>query len=294
MNAPPVSLDESIFPALRELREAGLEAPRALYLLGTGLGVGAFPSALEDTRHFALRATDSVPACWREAELITGRIGDLRLWCLADEPGGHEFGEDLGSEQPAWARAWPVWLARAAGAEVCVHTSAGVRVGGPVPGPPLGSLAITEDHLNLSGRSPLVGLGSTRLGPLFPDLTHLHDPELREASLSLAASAGIDAAPAITACTLGPALDTPAELGFYASAGAQVAVQGLADPLIACAHAGLALIAITAVTDDGTRPIQLPRMIELSEKIAPGLEDLALALAPHIAKRAQALSEDSE
>ena len=294
MKAPSVGLDESIFPALRELREAGLEAPRALFLLGTGLGVGAFPSGLENTRRYALRSPDGVPACWREAELIAGRIGQLSLWCLADEPGGHEFGEDHGGDEPAWARAWPVWLARAAGAEICVHTSAGVRVGGPEQGPPLGSLAITQDHLNLSGRSPLVGLGTTRLGPLFPDLTHLHDAELREAALSLAASSGIDAAPAIAACTLGPALDTPAELAFYASAGAQIAVQGLADPLIACAHAGLALIAITAVTDDGTRPIQLPRMIELSEKIAPGLEDLLLALAPHVDARAQALSEDSE
>jgi purine-nucleoside phosphorylase len=290
MSRVATELDEAVHPAGRALREAGCPAPDALFLLATGLG--GLPGSLEPVQRFFLGDVVAVPECWREGELITGRVGGLSVWALADAPSGYDFGESRVPHEPAWARAWPVWLARSAGAQVCLHSSAGVRVGGPELGPALGSLAILSDHVNLSGTSPLLGLGTTRLGPLFPDQSHLHDADLRAAALSTAALAGIDAGEAIAACVLGPALDTPAELEFYARAGTQIAVQGLADPVIACAHAGLALIAISAVTDDGTRPIDLARVLELADAIAPGLEELILALGPDIARVARRRREE--
>ena len=68
-------------------------------------------------------------------------------------------------------------VAERAGAKALLHSSAGTDLDGGSPGArPV--LARVVDHITLSGRTPLTGLGPSRLGPLFPDQTRVHDPGL--------------------------------------------------------------------------------------------------------------------
>src|SRR5215510_7557854 len=50
---------------------------------------------------------------------------------------------------------------------------------------------LVADHLNLQGRSPLVGPNDDDLGPRFPDLTDAYDPDLRAAARAAADRIGL-------------------------------------------------------------------------------------------------------
>jgi len=280
--SPPASepaLDAAVRGALAGLEAAGVPAPRALFLLGTGAGL--LPLGLKESRRIGLGEIAGVPEAWREVQLHAGNLGGLACWMIEDAPGPPDRGALPAADEPPWVRGFPCWLAAAAGAAVLVHTSAGATLVDDIPP---GALAIVSDHVNLSGRTPLLGLAGSSLGPLFPDLTRLHHAGLRARAIATASRIGLAAHEAVAACSPGPALETPAERRFFARAGAQVVVQGLEGPLLAAAHAGLAVLAVVCVTDRGESEADLGQIVASAEKIAPGLEDLLARLAPEIAR----------
>jgi len=300
MSASP-GLDETVFPLRERLRAAGVEDPSVLFLMATG--VGFLPSRMEGAHGIGLdeilpdgdlrssvleRPHPHHP--WTGQVLHAGRLGALSVWFL----------EDVSSEalEPAptapWLRALPVWLAASAGASVCVHTSAGSALSHD-GGPPLleRGLGLVSDHMNLSGSTPLAGLGESKLGPLFPDLTRLHHVGLRRSALARAAELGIGAAEVVAACTSGPALETPAERTMLARLGADVAVPGLATPLLAAGHAGLATLAVVAVTDARDEGPEVRHVLAAAAELVPALEDLLLALVPDLLSAVRSLSLES-
>jgi hypothetical protein len=149
--------------------------------------------------------------------------------------------------------------------------------------PEPGGLLFASDHLNVSGRSPLEALGESRLGPLFPDQSRLHDPALRRAALALAQGRGLFPSVGVVACTPAPHLDTPAESRAWALLGASAAVQGLATPLIAAAHAGLSALSLVALIDAAGEQLAVRRLLERAEKAAPLLEEGLIAAIEAVA-----------
>lgn len=286
----PLSLDETVFPLRERVRSAGLPDPEALFLMATGTGF--LPSRAREVEELELGELCGELGPWSGAVLRAGRLGSLSAWFLDDAVGEPSLDEPA----PPWMAALPVWLAAASGAALCVHTSAGSALPadelGRVPLAPR-SFALVSDHVNFSGSSPLVGLGESRLGPLFPDLSQLHHAGLRAAAEARARTLGLVAREAVAACTLGPALETPAERRMLARLGADVAVPGLATPLVAAGHAGLALLAIVAVTDAPEQGVELRSVLEAASQMAPSLEDLLLALAPDLAATAARLAAEA-
>jgi purine-nucleoside phosphorylase len=209
---------------------------------------------------------------------------------MEDAPGPPEHGSHQPFGEEPWVRGYPCWLAAAAGAPVCVHASAGLALARARHKPIAeGSLALVSDHINMSGRTPLIGLGDSKLGPLFPDQSRLHLESLRKTALKRAKKLGVPAVEAVAACTSGPAVETPAERAFWAKAGADVAVQGLAVPMLACAHAGLAVLAVVCVTDGGEGIADVGAIVRRADAMAPALEDLVVALAPDLMMAANEL-----
>jgi purine-nucleoside phosphorylase len=286
-------LDDAVHAALADARKRGVPEPEALFLLGTGIGM--LGSALQSPARLPLGKLAGTPDAWRDVLLFTGRIGTLSVWIVEDAPGPPDQGLSEPAGEPPWARAFPVWLAAAAGAAVCVHTSAGQSLpdaNGRVIRP--GSIAIVTDHVNLSGRTPLLALGESKLGPLFPDQSRLHNVELRKAAARRGKKLGVPFGDAVAACTPAPALETPAERAFWSRAGCDVAVQGLATPMHAAAHAGLGVLALVAVTDAGTGMQDVGEMVAQADKLAPAIEELLVALAPDVKKVARSLSVEEE
>ncbi len=276
MNAS--ALDTAVSQAQTALEAKGVAAPSALFFPATGLGL--LPARIEGARRIPLAKIPGVPACWQEAILHWGNFNGLSVWMIADEPG------DQDPAAAAWADAFPIWLAAAAGASALVHTSAGHALSGSRAAK-LGTLALVSDHINLSGASVLVALGESRLGPIFPDQTQVHDVHLRRAAQSVAARLGIIAEECVAACTLGPSIDTPAERRWFASCGAAVAVQRLAAPILAAAHAGLGSLCIVVVTDEGDGPLDIARVAATSGAVAPALDDFLWTLAAEVQYHAQ-------
>ena len=278
---PPAStcpLDAAVERTSALFDDAGIASPDLLLLMATG--VDLFAENLRDARTIELAEFAQIPGPWRGQHLIAGRLGESSVWLLDD------VSTDPGAPDHApWHGGFPIWLAAAGGASVCVHTSAGSALSASG----VESLALVRDHINLSGHSPLRGLGESRLGPLFPDQAHVHHLGLRRAALGHAERLGLPACEAVAACTAGPTLETAAERHMLDTLGAEVSVQGLAAPLITAAHAGLAVLAIVAVADafDG-RATDVARLLEHAARAQPALEDLLLALTEDLAAAVRA------
>ena len=281
------ALDRAVLAGLAELERRRFRAPEVLVFCSTG--VGMLPARLEGAERLPFGRIAGAPAPWKDVLLYAGMLGPLAVWLADDAPAAaaSQHGKPRVHAAPRSALA-P--CSGGPGARVVIDVSAGVALPAParralVPG----SIAVASDHLNLSGTTPLVGLGASKLGPLFPDTSQLHHAALREAALRHAKELGIAARAAVVACTVGPALETPAERAFWAKAGAAVAVQGLADPLLASAHAGLACLALVAVTDAGDEPGDLGQLVAAADRLAPALEDLIVALVPDLRRAADEL-----
>jgi len=289
-------LDDTVRRACARLDDAGVMPPDVLFLLATG--ASALAEHLEDGHEVELGEFEELPFPWRGALLFSGRLGGLRAWAL-DDVGGDP---DAPSGEPAWSAGLPVWLAAASGAEVLVHASAGTALA-HTPPRAVGSYALVRDHLNLSGASPLTGLGESRLGPLFPDQSRVHHVGLRRAATGIADRLRLSTFEAVAACTAGPALETPAERAMLARLGADVVVQSLASPLIASAHAGLATLAIVAVSDvasddraapGGARPTDVAELVQRACDAEPELERLLLELVTDLQRATDVLRAENE
>ncbi len=107
-----------------------------------------------------------------------------------------------------------------------------------------GSLMVVEDHLNLTGRSPLVG-------PDFVDMTDAYAPRLRALALAAPAPAAAVLAtrPGVYAQLPGPQFETPAEIRMLRRAGADVVGMSMALETIAARQAGAAVLGLVLVTN---------------------------------------------
>ncbi len=286
-----INLDDAVAEALQSIEDRSLQPPDCIFLLGTG--IGALGSSFDITDVIPLHEIPGVPAIWHEVTLLVAQRatpnGRCCIWLVEDAPGSLQFGTGGGPERPAWERAFPVWLAAAAGARTIVHTSAASSLRDRLP---VGTIAAVSDHINLSGHTPLLGLGPTRLGPLFPDQTRLHHPGLRLKAGDKLQAMGESLGEGVSACLQGPSNNTAAELRWLSGTPADLAIQDCAGPWIAAAHAGLALLALTCITDSGQDPMRMPDLLRAAEKTAPILEDLLIQLIPELHQVAQELQHE--
>jgi purine-nucleoside phosphorylase len=123
----------------------------------------------------------------------------------------------------------------AAGASSIVLTNA---AGGLRPHLQVGDLMILRDHINLTGRNPLIDDGVTELGPRFPDMTIAYDPALRDAMLAAGRSQGLPVSSGIYCAVLGPSYETPSEVRMIGRMGGDVIGMSTVLEAIAVRHMG--------------------------------------------------------
>jgi len=142
----------------------------------------------------------------------------------------------------------PVLLMRRLGAEVVILTNA---AGGVNPDFGPGTLMIITDHLNLTGRTLLLGPNAGEVGPRFPDMTGVWDRELRVALAGAAADEGVVMTEGIYAGLLGPAYETPAEVRMLRTLGADAVGMSTVLEAIAARWSGLRVSGVSLVTNAG-------------------------------------------
>ena len=142
----------------------------------------------------------------------------------------------------------PVLLFKQLGARLVVLTNA---AGGLDPSFGPGTLMVMRDHINLTGRSPLIGPNADELGPRFPDLTDAWDPDLRERLHAAATAEGIGLEEGIYVGLIGPTYETPAEVRMLAGLGGHAVGMSTVLECIAARWVGLDVCGVSLVTNAG-------------------------------------------
>jgi purine-nucleoside phosphorylase len=142
----------------------------------------------------------------------------------------------------------PVLLFGRLGAPVVVLTNA---AGGLDPSFKPGTLMVMSDHINLTGRNPLIGPNADSIGPRFADLTDAWSPRLRVRLRAAAAAESVELAEGIYVGLTGPTYETPAEVRMLAALGGHAVGMSTVLECIAARWAGLEVCGVSLVTNAG-------------------------------------------
>ncbi len=112
-----------------------------------------------------------------------------------------------------------------------------------------GDLVIINDHINLSGRNPLVGPNIAELGPRFPDMGNAYDKDMRELLASVAKTHHVELKTGVYCSVLGPTYETPAEIRMLRIIGADLVGMSTVPEVIAANHLGLKVAGVACVTN---------------------------------------------
>jgi purine-nucleoside phosphorylase len=149
-----------------------------------------------------------------------------------------------------------------------------------------GGLALISDHINLQGCNPLVGPNDDSLGPRFPDMSEAYSRSYREIARQVAAELGIDVSEGVYAALLGPSYETPAEIRYLRTIGADLVGMSTALEVIAANHMGVQCLGVSCVTNmaAGVLPQKLnhAEVLETGAEVAGTLVRFLKALLPRL------------
>lgn len=141
-----------------------------------------------------------------------------------------------------------------------------------------GDLMVIDDHINLTGRDPLIGPNLDEFGPRFPDMSRVYDPALINIAKKNAMSQMIDLKQGVYLGITGPTLETPAEVRFMRMIGADAVGMSTVLEVIAGVHCGLKIMAILVITDmdlaDCMEEIKVEEVIATAMAASPSLTAL--------------------
>jgi purine-nucleoside phosphorylase len=271
-----LELYDQIEEAARVIRQAWPESPHAGIILGTGLGglVDQIDVAAsldyESIPHFP-RST----AVSHRGRLVLGRLEGVNV--LAMEGRFHQY-----EGYPLKQITLPVRVMKRLGAQLLIVSQA---VGGMNPYYRLGDVMIIDDHINLMGDNPLVGVNDDRLGPRFPDMSRPYDAGLIDKGLEIARQQNFVAHRGVTVAVTGPNLETRAEYRFLRNIGADVVGMSTVPEAIVAVHCGLRTFGLSVVTDlcfpDALEPADVQKIIATANAAEPKLRALVCGVLKH-------------
>jgi purine-nucleoside phosphorylase len=224
----------------RVLKERLGPPPEIAVVLGSGLSVAA--AALEDARSIAFHEIPGWPR-----STVEGHAGEMRRGVLMGvevllQLGRVHYYEGYAPDEVVRPlRAEIAW-----GSRTVMLTNA---AGGLDPTFKAGDLMAIEDHINLTGQSPLRGPNEAQRGPRFPDMTDAWDPRLRATLLDCAAERGIPLRTGVYVGLVGPSYETPAEVRMLRAMGADAVGMSTVLEAIAARHLGARLVGLSCITN---------------------------------------------
>jgi purine-nucleoside phosphorylase len=151
-----------------------------------------------------------------------------------------------------------------------------------------GALVVLTDHINLQGHNPLVGPNDERFGTRFPDMTQAYCKAYREIALAAAKKVGKTLHQGIYAAVLGPSYETPAEIRYLRTIGADLVGMSTVLEVIAARHMGMKVLAISCVTNMAAgildQVINHEEVLETGERVKGDFVALVRAVLPEMAK----------
>jgi purine-nucleoside phosphorylase len=233
-------LSDALREAAEAIRAHWRAAPQCGIVLGSGLGRLAEEIDTDAAVPYGAVPHFPIPRVAGHAgELVLGRLDGRPVAALA---GRAHLYEGYTAEQVAF----PVRVLASLGTPVLILTNA---AGGLHPALRRGDLMLLTDHINLTGTNPLVGPNDDRIGPRFPDMSAVYDPDLRRAAETAARAEHIDLKTGVYAGVLGPSYETPAEVRMLRGIGADAVGMSTVLEAIAARHAGMRILGLAAITN---------------------------------------------
>ena len=248
-----------------------------------GSGLGAFADELSERVDIPYAEIPGWPpstAVGHAGRLIIGKLGGLDVAVMAGRAHLYE------GNTPAQVT-YGVRVLGALGVASMVFTNA---AGGINLQLEPGELVLISDHINLQGSNPLVGPNDDSLGPRFPDMSEAYSRPYREIAKEVAVELCIPLPEGVYAAMLGPSYETPAEIRFLRTIGADVVGMSMALEVIAANHMGMKVLGISCVTNmaAGILPqkIHHEEVLETGEMVRDTLARFLKALLPRLLEHA--------
>jgi purine-nucleoside phosphorylase len=251
--------------------------PRIGLILGSGLG--AFADSLTDSTRIPFAEIPAFPlstAIGHTGQMVIGMAGTVPVAAMQ---GRVHLYEGYSPQQVAF----PMRVFGRMGIRAVILTNA---AGGINLTYKQGALVLISDHINLQGNNPLAGPNNDRFGPRFPDMTHAYEKSYRELARAEARNLGMTLHEGIYAALLGPSYETPAEIQYLRTIGADLVGMSTVFEVLAARHMGIKVLAISCVTNMAAgildQPLSHQEVLETGERVKTSFEALLRAVLPRI------------
>jgi len=179
--------------------------------------------------------------------------------------------------------AFPTRVLGRVGIRALILTNA---AGGINPAYGQGALVVLRDHINLQGQNPLTGANDERFGLRFPDMSYTYSKRFREIALEEARELSIAPHEGVYAALAGPSYETPAEIRYLRTIGADLVGMSTVPEAIAAHHMGIELLAISCVTNMAAgildQPLNHEEVLETGRRVMGQFVALLRAVLPRI------------
>jgi purine-nucleoside phosphorylase len=253
--------------------------PALAIVLGSGLGDFADEAAdavkinFADIPHFS-RST----AIGHAGRVVLGTIGACPVVIMQGRIHLYEG-------YPASQVAFPMRVFARLGARAAILTNA---AGGINLDYGQGRLVVIKDHINLQGHNPLVGPEDERFGPRFIDMTEAYSRSYRQMAQAAAKQLGMEVPEGVYAGLLGPSYETPAEIRFLRTIGADLVGMSTVPEVIVCRQMGIKVLAISCVTNMAAgildQPLNHEEVLATGKRVAGQFKSLLREVILAIAK----------
>ena len=217
--------------------------PETAIILGSGLGELA--ERIQDAEIIPYREIPGFPVshvAGHAARLVFGRIGEKEIVAMQ---GRFHYYEGFSMKELCL----PVYVLGQLGVKSLVVTNAcGAVNEGFAPG----DLMLITDHINFSGRNPLIGPNDERFGPRFPDMSEAYDKALGAYARETAASLEIPLREGVYAFYSGPSFETAAEIRAFKALGADTVGMSTVPETITAVYLGMRVLGLSCITNIAT------------------------------------------
>lgn len=252
--------------------------PKIALVLGSGLG--AFADELSGATKIPYQKIPGFPhstAVGHAGRLVIGKVGSIDVAAMR---GRVHFYEGYSAREVVF----PMRVLGRLGIRSAILTNA---AGGIDLSYKQGALVVIRDHLNLQGTNPLIGPNDERFGPRFPDMSQGYAKPFREIALNEAKRLGIELPEGVYAALSGPSYETPAEIRYLRTIGADLVGMSTVPETIVARHMGIRVLGISCVTNMAAgildQPINHAEVMETGERVKTQFVALLRAVIPRIA-----------
>ncbi|MGD0956312.1 MAG: purine-nucleoside phosphorylase [Candidatus Acidiferrales bacterium] len=253
--------------------------PKIALVLGSGLG--AFADDLASATRIPY---DKIPSFPRST--VEGHVGSLAIGKVSDVPvavmqGRVHFYEGYSAKEVVF----PMRVLWSFGIRAAILTNAAGAINLDYS---QGALVVIRDHINLQGTNPLIGPNDVRFGPRFPDMTQAYWQPYREIALSEAKRIGLPIHEGVYAALFGPSFETPAEIRYLKTIGADLVGMSTVPEVIVARQMGIRVLGISCATNMAAgildRVLSHAEVMETGERVKGQFIALLRAVIPSIAE----------